>query len=42
VTDERQRRLLTYFRDAIHLIELRTLVGRQAFLDVDTPAADRP
>ena len=33
MTDERQRRLLTYIRDAIHLIELRTLAGRQAFLD---------
>jgi hypothetical protein len=36
VTDERRRRLLTYIRDAIHLIELRTVAGRQAFLeDVD-------
>jgi uncharacterized protein with HEPN domain len=33
VSDDRQRRFLTYIRDAIRLIEQRTLEGRQAFID---------
>lgn len=36
MTDDRDRRHLTYIRDAIVLIERRTLAGREAFLsDVD-------
>jgi uncharacterized protein with HEPN domain len=33
VSDARHRRLLTYIRDAIALIEQRTYQGREAFLD---------
>jgi uncharacterized protein with HEPN domain len=33
VSDDRQRRLLEYVRDAISLIDRRTRDGREAFLD---------
>jgi uncharacterized protein with HEPN domain len=33
VSSDRQRRFLTYIREAIDLIEQRTREGRQAFLD---------
>ena len=40
MSDERDRRYLTYIREAIALIEARTLAGREAFLDnVDTQDA---